>query len=92
MKKLTLLLLLVSAMASAGSMTVTTDAATDARLQNWCFVYGPSNGIVVAATPGAVTAAQVKACVVSLVTAAVKNNELAPALNSVTVPAISQMN
>ena len=92
MKKLIIFLFLFSSFAHAGSMSVTTDSATDTRLQNWCFVYGPSNGIVVAATPGAVTAAQVKACVISLVTAAVKSNELAPAINAVTVPAISQMN
>lgn len=95
MKKSMFLLLLClsfSGYAQAGSATITTDAATDARLQNWCFVVGPGLGVTVAATKGAVTGPQVKQCIIASIQSSMFGVENGQATQAIVVTPVSQMN
>lgn len=91
-KMLLLVLLCFMVSASAGTATINTDAATDVRLQNWCFTVGPGLGVTVAATKGAVTAAQVKACIIAAIQSEMFGVENGQAQQAITTPPVSQMN
>lgn len=93
MRKVLLLgLFFLTVSAFAGSATITTDAATDARLQNWCFVVGPGLGVTVAAAKGAVTAAQVKQCIIAAIQSGMFGVENGQAQQAITTLPVSQMN
>jgi hypothetical protein len=70
-------------LAQAGSATINTDAATDARLQAWttayCGIQSP-------------TAAQVKQCLIILITRAVQATETQASAAAITPIPVSQMN
>jgi len=91
-KVIALVLLFFTVSATAGTATINTDAATDARLQNWCFAVGPGLGVTVAATKGTVTAAQVKQCIIASIQSSMFGVENGQAQQAIVVSPVSQMN
>lgn len=89
---LALVLLFFSISVAAGTATINTDAATDTRLQNWCFNVGPGLGVTVAATKGAVTAAQVKQCIIASIQSSMFGVENGQAQQAIVPAPVTQMN